>query len=78
MKYVNFDINSYKMNYHYQQKADLFKPTLAWHLLHLCYTSLQEFRHKQQAPVHINGNSKKHQALEAQPWLYYISVIPKC
>jgi hypothetical protein len=60
-----------------QIQLDLQTPTSFLHLLQKCLTSLQEFKHRQQQPVHKKGNSKKHQVLEAHPCSYSISVIVK-
>ena len=50
-----------------QQQADLLAPTGWWHEEHLCYTSLQEFRQRQQKPEQRNGKRSTHQVLEAHP-----------
>ena len=60
----------------YQQQLDLLSPTFSWQLPHLCSTSLQEFRQRQQAPVHRKGSNTKHHAFDAHPLLYSIYVIP--
>lgn len=65
------------MLFYYHMHCDLHFPASFLHLLQICFTSLQEFKHRQQNPVQKNGSNKKHQVLEAHPCSYYISVMVK-
>jgi len=50
-----------------QQTEEGLSPTVAWHLLHLCSTSLHELRQRQQEPVHRIGRRMAHHTFEANP-----------
>lgn len=50
-----------------QTQEDLHVPRSAPHFVQECLTSLHEFKHKQQNPVHKKGINKVHHILEAIP-----------